>query len=53
MKGSLIIRELGCTYHPELKRKGVRLWGFRGEEYNSQEDGKGKCLETNDCHALW
>lgn len=27
----------------EAPEKGVSIWGFKGEEDDSQEDGKSKC----------
>jgi len=39
-------------YHPEL-RKRIEVWGFKGEEDNSQEDERSKCLGSKclPCHA--
>ena len=36
-------------YHPELKRKTIGVWDFKGEEDNSQEDKESK---SNVCHYM-
>ena len=42
------------AYMPSwVKEKGVRVWGFKGEEDNAQEDEKSKYLVNKclPCHA--
>jgi len=42
-------QQVRLIYHPELRRKTIGVWDFKGEENNSQEDEESK---SNVCHYM-
>ena len=45
------VRQMRLICHPKI-RKAIGAWSFKGEEDNSQENEKSRCLVTDVCPAM-